>query len=114
MNPGLRPRTGRVFAGLTEHSLDKKLKASGGNGYTVHGMRSTFSGDWAAKAGYSLELRDRALAHKVGNDVSGRYNRDTLLEQRREMMQAGATTPRRSHSMITRTRMVLRPSSACA
>ena len=46
--------------------------------------------DWAAKAGYSLELRERALAHKVGGDVISRYNRDTLLAQRAEMMTAYA------------------------
>jgi len=85
----LGPRkSGRIFGKLGHAALDNKFKATGGNGYTVHGFRACFSGDWAAKEGYSLELRDRALAHKVGGDVTGRYNRDTLLEQRRGMMQA--------------------------
>jgi integrase len=81
-------KSGRIFGKLGRAALDNKFKATGGNGFTVHGFRATFSGDWAAKAGYSLELRDRALAHKVGGDVTGRYNRDTLLEKRRAMMSA--------------------------
>jgi integrase len=85
---GKPQKSGRIFGKLGHRALDNKFKANGGNGYTTHGFRATFSGDWAAKEGYSLELRDRALAHKVGNDVSGRYNRDTLLEQRRRMMTA--------------------------
>jgi integrase len=80
--------SGPIFPGLAERAINTKLKATGGNGFTVHGFRACFSGDWAAKAGYSLELRDRALAHKVGGDVTSRYNRDTLLDQRRELMSA--------------------------
>jgi integrase len=89
----LGPRgSGRIFAGLAERALDTKLKAHKPEGVkgSVHGFRACFSGDWAAKAGYSLELRERALAHKVGGDVISRYNRDTLLAQRAEMMQAWA------------------------
>jgi integrase len=80
---------GPVFGRLAQRSLETKLKSLR-EGVTVHGFRACFSGDWAAKAGYSLELRDRALAHKVGGDVTSRYNRDTLLDQRREMMNAWA------------------------
>jgi integrase len=83
-----KPSTGLIFGKLSDRSINDKFKASGGEGYTVHGFRACFSGDWAAKAGYSLELRDRALAHKVGGDVTSRYNRDTLLAQRAEMMLA--------------------------
>lgn len=32
-------------------------------------------GDWAAKAGYPLELREMALAHAVGDAVVKAYNR---------------------------------------
>jgi integrase len=54
----------------------------------VHGMRATFSGDWAAKAGYSLELREMALAHAVGDPTFRAYNRNKLIELRRPMMLA--------------------------
>jgi integrase len=57
-------------------------------GLHVHGFRSTFSGDWAAKAGYALELRERALHHVVGDTVAQAYNRDELVEMRRPMMTA--------------------------
>lgn len=65
----------------------KSLRASV---YVVHGFRATFSGDWAAKAGYSLELRERALHHVVGDSSLVAYNRDELVEQRRPMMAAWA------------------------
>jgi integrase len=52
----------------------------------VHGMRTTFAGDWAAKNGFSMELRELALAHVVGDPVFQTYNRDKLIELRRPMM----------------------------
>jgi hypothetical protein len=66
------------------------LKSLRGSVYVVHGFRATFSGDWAAKAGYSLELRERALHHVVGDSSLVAYNRDELVEQRRPMMAAWA------------------------
>jgi hypothetical protein len=39
-----------------------------------------------AKAGYSLELRERALHHAVGDSTVASYNRDELVEMRRPMM----------------------------
>lgn len=75
---------------LWEHSMSTGLMKQMRPAYTVHGFRSTFSGDWAAKAGYSLELRERALHHVVGDKVTQTYNRDELVEQRRPMMKAWA------------------------
>ena len=66
------------------------LKSLRGSVYVVHGFRATFAGDWAAKAGYSLELRERALHHVVGDSSLVAYNRDELVEQRRPMMAAWA------------------------
>jgi integrase len=54
-------------------------------GYTVHGLRRTFS-DWAGDKGYSLELREIALAHAVGDATVKSYNEGNRLELRREMM----------------------------
>jgi integrase len=51
----------------------------------VHGFRTTFS-TWAAKNKCSLELREMALAHSVGDATSRAYNRDQLIELRRPMM----------------------------
>jgi integrase len=61
-----------------------------GTSATVHGMRSTFSGDWALKAKYPVELRDMALAHAVGDAVRQAYNRPLpeLYLERAPMMQA--------------------------
>jgi integrase len=70
------------------------LKANGGNGYTVHGFRSSFS-DWAtAGAGYNADIVDACIAHPDENltpskrKVRKSYQRDELLEKRREIMQA--------------------------
>ena len=75
---------------LWEHSMSTGLMKQMRPAYHVHGFRSTFSGDWAAKAGYSLELRERALHHVVGDTVAQAYNRDELVELRRPMMTAWA------------------------
>ena len=84
------PGKGLVFGKLADDALIDKLQELRGHGYTAHGMRATFSGDWAAKAGYPKELRDMALAHATGNATFQAYNHDKLLEQRREMMNAYA------------------------
>lgn len=80
---------GRVFGALAYDALIDKLQELRGNGYTAHGMRSAFTG-WAVKRGYSKDLRDRALAHAVGNATDAAYDRETLIEERRPMMQAWA------------------------
>jgi integrase len=54
-------------------------------GVTVHGFRATFS-TWAALNRWEKEIRDIALAHAVGNDVSRRYQRSDLIVRRLEMM----------------------------
>jgi integrase len=56
---------------------------------SVHGFRATFC-SWAAEHGYSQELRELALAHAVGDSVQQAYNRNTLLDKRRPMMEAYA------------------------
>ncbi len=53
---------------------------------TIHGLRSTFR-CWCAEHGVSREVAERALAHEVGG-VEGAYNRTTLLDQRRAVMEA--------------------------
>jgi integrase len=53
---------------------------------TVHGMRSAFR-MWAAERGYPRELAELCLAHRIGSVVEQSYQRSTLLEQRRRIMQ---------------------------
>jgi integrase len=65
---------------------DKKT----GQRITLHGFRSTFS-TWRAEcSGFNDELGEAALAHKYGNKVMQDYQRGTLLEKRRPLMQAWA------------------------
>jgi integrase len=71
---------------LSDVSLTRALDAAGGNGATVHGMRSSFR-DWAAEAtSYPRELAEAALAHVLSNKVEAAYQRGDLLERRRRLM----------------------------
>ena len=51
-----------------------KVKLVKGRVPVPHGFRTTFKGDWALKAGFPLELREMALAHKVGDAVAQAYS----------------------------------------
>ncbi|MDC1198887.1 integrase arm-type DNA-binding domain-containing protein [bacterium] len=56
--------------------------------YTPHGFRSTFR-DWAAECSDApREVAELCLAHSVGNAVERAYARSTLLDKRRELMNA--------------------------
>lgn len=64
---------------------------------TAHGFRSTFR-DWAEREGVNPVLSEKSLAHTAGNAVVRAYQRDDLLEQRREILERWAlalfeTTP---------------------
>ena len=54
---------------------------------TVHGFRSTFFGWTQETTDFSDRLANAALAHAVLG-VQGRYDRSTLVERRRQLMQA--------------------------
>ena len=56
---------------------------------TPHGFRSTFK-EWARAHGWRDELSELALAHLDRDDVRAAYARDTLVEERRPMMDAWA------------------------
>ena len=51
-----------------------------------HGFRST-ARTWMAHRGVPFDVAEQCLAHKVGSKVSQRYNRETFLERRREVME---------------------------
>lgn len=80
-------KSGLIFGKLAHDALIDRLKVS--STATVHGFRSVFTG-FAAKAGYPKELRDRALAHAVGNATAQAYDRERLTEERRPLMNAWA------------------------
>jgi integrase len=72
---GKPKKAGRVFGDLPHDALIEKLtELRPDDGYTVHGMRTAFRGDWALKAGYPVELREMALAHSVGDAVIQAYS----------------------------------------
>ena len=70
---------------LSDMTLGKVLKSNGGEGFTVHGFRSSFR-DWAAEEGYSNDWAEAALAHTVANRVEAAYRRTKFLEQRAKLM----------------------------
>ncbi len=82
--------TGLVFPyhkkPFSENAFRSTLKAHNLD-YTSHGFRSTFK-DWAMDCtGYSDEVSELALAHKVGSSVRRAYRRGKGLSLRRELMQ---------------------------
>ena len=88
---------GFVFAGyrqgrpLSDITMARAVDAAGGDGATVHGMRSTFR-DWVGEmTPYPRELAEVALAHALPNKVEAAYQRGDLLEKRRRLMAEWAT-----------------------
>lgn len=57
--------------------------------YTVHGFRATFS-TWCAENGKDPYVRELCLCHEVDNAVAAAYQRSSLLEQRRQLLQEWA------------------------
>jgi integrase len=54
-----------------------------------HGLRSTFR-DWCGLHGHPRDLAELSLAHLVGSKTERSYRRNTLVEQRRAIMDAWA------------------------
>ena len=81
-NPFVFPgRPQRPLSSMAMAALMKRM----GVAATVHGFRSSFR-MWAGDTGVDFETAERALAHTVGNKSSQSYNRTTLLERRRPVM----------------------------
>lgn len=58
--------------------------------FTVHGFRSSFR-DWAAEeTDFPNEVVEMALAHAIRDKAEAAYRRGTLLEKRRQLMDAWA------------------------
>jgi integrase len=66
------------------------LRSVAGNGYTVHGFRSSFR-DWCKEqTNYPREIAELALAHVVADKSEAAYSRGDALDKRRQLMAAWA------------------------
>jgi integrase len=83
------PRNGSAMVfPLSNMAMLELLKGMNGNGYTVHGFRSTFR-DWAGdQTSFAREVIEHALAHNLPNKVEASYRRSDALEKRRWLMEA--------------------------
>lgn len=71
---------------ISDMTMTKLLRDAGIKGATVHGFRSAFT-DWAAeKTDFPKEVADKALAHKLSNQVEAAYRRTDFFDKRRELM----------------------------
>jgi integrase len=80
----------RKGKGLSNMAMLELLRGMDGNGYTVHGFRSSFR-DWCAEqTNYPRELAEAALAHVLKDKTEAAYQRGDLFEKRRQLMRAWA------------------------
>lgn len=71
---------------ISDMTMTKLMRDDGIKGATVHGFRSAFT-DWAAeKTDFPKEVADKALAHKLSNQVEAAYRRTDFFDKRRELM----------------------------
>jgi integrase len=79
------PDSSRVFK-FSNMAMLEMLRGMAGNGYTVHGFRSTFS-DWARdRTGYARDVIEMALAHTIKDKSKAAYRRGDALDKRRRLM----------------------------
>jgi integrase len=65
--------------------MQNLLRQEMGHRHTVHGFRSSFM-DWVAEVHPQRLLEaERALDHKIGDQVQRAYLRTDFLDQRREL-----------------------------
>lgn len=57
--------------------------------FTLHGFRACFR-SWCEREGVRFEVAEHQLGHKLGNQVERAYQRDDLLDERREAMRRWA------------------------
>src|SRR3546814_2222438 len=76
---------------ISDMTMTKLLRDACIKGATGHGFRSAFT-DWAAeKTDFPKEVADKALAHKLSNQVEAAYRRTDFFDKRRELMARWAT-----------------------
>jgi integrase len=88
-----------LFTVSSANGMLNTLKANGGNGYTVHGFRTSFQEYVAAETDWPDDLADRCIAHERRGKVRRAYQRDDLLPKRRLIMERWSDflTEGRSH-----------------
>jgi integrase len=75
-----------LFKATSEGALRATLKACDGNGYHVHGFRTSLQ-DWGVPI-YGAELMDMCIAHgATGGKVRKAYQRGDRLSERRPILQ---------------------------
>lgn len=75
---------------LSNMAMLELVRGAIGNGFTVHGFRSSFR-DWCKEqTNYPREIAELALAHVVKDKSEAAYSRGDALEKRRPMMTAWA------------------------
>ena len=76
-----------LFKVSNANAMLNTLKDNGGNGYTVHGFRSSFE-DWGAEAtSFARDVVKLCTAHDKRTKTDKAYQRSDLLEKRRKIMQ---------------------------
>jgi integrase len=74
---------------MSENTLNYALKRMDFN-TTAHGLRSSFSTicyEHQREHGFSAEVIESQLAHKVGSKVTRAYLRSDFLDERRELLE---------------------------
>jgi integrase len=79
---------GRMFP-VSDTAMRRLCKQIAGKPITIHGFRSSFR-DWCAENGVSRDLAEAALAHAIKDKTEAAYNRTSMIEQRREVMERWA------------------------
>ena len=86
--------------------MDKADRKAGGSGWTdrcsnvvtAHGFRSTFR-DWAGETtDFPREVVEHALAHRIADKAEAAYQRGTLLDKRRRLMEEWAKASQQAES----------------
>ena len=91
---------GRIFP-LSNMAMLELLRGMAGNGYTVHGFRSSFS-DWARdRTGYARDVIEMALAHAIKDKSEAAYRRGDALDRRRRLMSEWARYCETAMSQLT-------------
>jgi integrase len=83
--------TGLIFSGrmagkpIFDMTMTKVMRDMGVDA-VPHGFRASFSSWYASSTAYTSEVREMALAHAIGDDTVGAYQRSDLFEKRRNLL----------------------------
>ena len=84
-----RDRLASKFNRLINMALAMLLRRLGID-VTTHGFRTSFR-TWASDVAHAeFEIVEQCLSHRIGSAVSRAYNRTSMLERRRPLMNAWA------------------------